>query len=364
MSAQAARRPPAPRRRSVEDVIKTYLGAAAAHPERADRVYRDAARTLAGLAQDPLNRPFKSILEGAALEFAGASAGWQAPPVVDDFRELLVDTAAAREALGGTREDLAVEAGRRVVAEAHEAHPRVKITPPSLDWACLGRAGKYKFNPTDEERAAGIIGQGTLAFWQGSKDEAQAATVDVALLAAPPTPSGLPSFLYSVRPFVSVEYGSDGGKAQVTYDLSLGRRITVVGNYVSVLVGMDPPAPGLLSAVISVEASIGMFAAPSVAPVVRTTYIDLSTGSTSALLPIPLKAAQLLPLVTSAVGGTSTVRFYGFGDVGATMPVGSVSYPATSWPVPVPGDAFFFTVTNATGVVAGSRYRLPWQLSL
>ena len=345
----------------IQDLTATFLGAAAAHPERAPQIYRRAAETFTGLASDRKNRAVARHLHEVAQEFAEAA---QRPPTEEDFHDLLRETAQAYEEVGDDPLDLL--ARRREIHEVRSPTPRVSIAPASFtEDVTLGRAGIFTYAPSAAEIVNGIKQSDTLAFWQGQKAEAQAVTVDVGLISQNfPLPTVTPLPTDNARPYGIVEYGSDGNRTSVKFDVGFGVRFTVVGNYVSVMVGMDPPMSGSPAAQLSIGASLGLFAAPSQAPVFLTGYVDdLGVGASTGFIQRPQKAIQLGPIQTDATGGTTTLEFYHIG--GGAAPLYRLEYPSgtlSASPIPLAGDVGFLKLINNTGGVA--NYRLPFQLSL
>lgn len=184
----------------------------------------------------------------------------------------------------------------------------------------------------------------------------------------PPPPVPVPQTAGQViRPYVEVEFGSDGNRSKVTFDLGRGNRLTVPANYLSVTIGMNPPPNGhAANDPIIVGASIGAFGAPSQAPLLSTQYIDgLAAGAVSTFMQIPLKAVQLLPILTTLpMGGTLTVSFFDYGGalIGQTFFQQGANYAAS--PIPLPGDAVFVQVQSAASNVAPATIRLPFELSM
>jgi hypothetical protein len=352
----------------IEQIAQSFLGAAAANPQQKHEICRQAAYTFMGLAQDPKNARASQQLAEVGLQFARASADSR-PPVMDDFADLLQETAAAYEAAGPWGDDpMDLIAMRREIHE--DRTPRtpgqIFITPESFNKdATLGRSQKIKWAPTDEEKFNGIQQSQTVAFWQGVKKEAQAMTVDVSLgfLPAIQQQTDTPFDTLNNRAFVEIEFGSDGNRNRFQADLGNGRRITVAGNYVSAIVGMDPPRVGFTSQVIEAGASIGAFAAPSRAPVIRTVYFDdLLTGSSAPLTPIPLRATELLPIVYQGPNLGNFVLY--FADAGGNK-VATYRFAAPygiTTPIALPGDAVFVTFDNNTGSTI--QVRLPFELSV
>jgi hypothetical protein len=290
--------------------------------------------------------------------------------VIEDFEDLLRETHAAYDAAGPWGDDPMDLIARR--REIHEDRtPRlpgqVYITPESFNMdVTLGRSQKIKWQPTDEDKLNQIQQSQTVAFWQGVKKEAQAMTVDVSLgfLPAIQQQTDTPFAMLDNRAFAEVEFGSDGNRNKVILDLARGQRLTVVGNYISVVVGMEAPRAGFASQVIEAGASIGAFAAPSRAPVIRTLYFDdLTAGSSAPLTPIPLKASELLPMVYQGPNlGAVSIFFTDAG--GNKVATYDFAPPRTAprIPIAIPGDAVYVTIDNLVGSTI--QVRLPFELSL
>ena len=348
----------------MDSLVRTLVGAArdASSPGTRQVVCQQAAATLAGLALDPRNARLTRSLNQAAMEFAAAARRSEEapPPTVDDFEELLEETAEAYQQVGGHAMDV-IARRREIHEERKPGGPHVSITPESFNTDVpLGRYVVLKYRPTEEEKSVGIVESQTVAFWQGFKPEAQAATVDVAMTLPPSFTGTDATDVREARPYGVVEYGSDGNKTSAKFDIGLGTRFTVVGNYVSVLVGMDPVDTG--STPYTVGASIGVFAAPSVAPVTCTLYANSVPNGGSVLLKRPARATQLLYVATSAMAGSTRLDFLGANGVGfvytVVVPVGTLAMT----PIPFANDVGAVLVTNNTGIAA--TYRLPCQLAL
>lgn len=371
-----------------QKIADTFVGMAAKAPNnqaRADILRRGAA-TFADMASSPEAKDprVKSYLTTMGLNFAGAAAEAQQAQnsTTSDFTQLMRDTAEAYRQLGPeesvwSQASMSALAQMPNVTQAQDPNssPRVSIAPATFNVnATLGRSVTVKYNPSPEEITAGIQQSQTVAFWQGKKEEAQAMTVDIGTVAFPtPRPHAVPR--PSARPYAQILYGSDGNTQNtVTLDVGLGRRITVVGNYISVLVGMDPPlsTTGVTqpAQAMSLGASIGAFAAHSQAPIFRSVYFDdLDSGGVSEFFPIPLRADLLWPPVPTAspgIGGAYTgviqVFFYDFGGT----PIGQWTWDFSTphmpiGAVPVPPDAFVFAVSTT---VNNTFMRVPFQLSL
>lgn len=351
-----------PRRPGPMQLAQEFIGAAKAHPEIAAQILGTAAQTFAGLANQQRDVGLGRQLQAIAQEFSGAAR--QASR--DDFREILAETA---EALEESASDIDVAAIRDQIHEAGASGSgsHVSIAPKTFKAGStvLGRQTTIKYNPTEAEKENGIQQIGPLLYWLGDKEESAAFTVDINLVSTPhKDPTLSPSFPAVARSYAEITYGSDGNRTTVVCDAGYGVRMTGVGNYCSVLVGMDAPIEGTNGAIISFGASLGMFAAPSQAPVIRTRYLDLiGDDTTSDLIERPAKASQLLWPQTNATAGSFGLAFYGATGTNELLyvvkiPVGTVSIT----PIPLTADVAFVAVINKTGDIAS--FRLPFELSM
>lgn len=363
----------------VKRLAKEFVEAARRRPEIAPAILRKGAATFAALASDPQNAHAVRQLTAIGLDFAGAAAQVQErAATTNDFTQLLRESAQAWEELGPDAA-FSMHAAQDVQALAREVHESelpgqyVSIQPHTFlnKDATLGRSAMITYNPTEEQKTQGIQQMQTVAFWQGSKTESQAMTVDFGNTLPPVSPSSpkAPSTV-SARPFAIVQYGADGNtQNSVIVDIGLGRRATVVGNYISVLVGMDPPPVGQTAAVpvLTLGASIGTFTAHSIAPITRTVYIDnLAAATVSEFFVIPQRAVQLLPPFAASPTDTLEVFFGAYNGVTVAewRCVYSPNTPFLS-PIPVPADAYFVRVRSAQGVAFPSvGIKLPFELSL
>lgn len=375
---------------NAKEIVGRYLGAAQKHPNNRAEIFRDGAYAFIGMAQDPKNARASAKLAKIALGFANQATA-ERPPTMNDFNDLLRETHDAfhevgdnppndEDALIGGDDPMDLIARRSEIQAARTVvHPgQVSIAPETFDdKATLGRSALITFAPTNDQINQGIVNYQTVAFWQGKKKEAQAMTVDASLGVLPPIMASAdgPGLSINNRPYVEVEFGSDGNRNKVQYDLGTGRRCTVVGNYIALALGMDPPygsdftppAP-YASQVITVGGSIGCFAATSSAPLIRTLYVDQLPRTTSTqYLPIPLRASYLLPIQTSVqvgVTGTLTIYFLDAGGNALTQFHYAQSPAVPQQFTPVPGDAAYVQVENDLVGQAVVNVRLPFQLSL
>ena len=353
---------------SAKQLADRFVEAARQNPNDRSEIFRRAADTFMGLAMDPKNARASRQLHAIGIEFVGAAHS-ERPPVMDDFTDILRETETAYNQVGDDPLDL--HARRREIHDVNTAlGPGEQfITPPSFNRdATLGRTAKIKFNPTEEEIKNDILQIQTVAFWQGVKKEAQAMTVDASLGFSPsvnlPGDIDVNAVAVNARPYGEIEYGSDGNRQKARFDLALGTRFTVVGNYIALTIGMEAPPKNFTSPVITGGASIGAFAAPSIAPVILTVFVDgLGANAATPVIPIPLRAKVLLPLQSNmALNETALLVFYDIGGNTRTIVNYKQDYNQPMQPIPITGDIAFMTVGNQAAVAR--NFRLPFQLSL
>jgi hypothetical protein len=361
---------------AIKRIAHQFIDAANKNPVRAPEILRHAAATFAGLATDPKNVRAARRLTAIGLDFAGAAAQAQEQAeqhaTVNDFTQLLRDSQKAWDELGpdasfGTGAAMDAMAIQQGISQAQDPGmaPRVSIAPASFNKdTTLGRSATVAFAPTASQIQQGITESQTVAFWQGVKQEAQAMTIDFGTVLPPIIP--FPSKTGpnpDARPYAQILYGSDGNtQNKAILDVNLGRRITVVGNYISVLVGMDPPF--LDQAILTLGASIGAFAAPSQAPAIRTVYFDeLGANTFSEPTPLPIRATQMLAPITSPDLGNFGVLFIRFTGLGGQI-VGQWKWDYTTNtippPTPIMGDYYGFQLSYTVK----ATIRVPFQLSL
>jgi hypothetical protein len=370
---------------NAKSIAAQFIGEARRNPRMAPTILRRAAATFAGAATDPRNQHIQQKLTAIGLDFAGAAAqAAEKQASQSDFRTLLEQTAAAWDEIGPEAAMMASGAldataqQRSDVATQALAENAVSIQPASFlnKDATLGRSATVTFNPSPDQIQQNILSSQTVAFWQGAKKESQAMTVDIGTVIPGVEVSSNNRFVSAVsaRPFAILQYGADGNtQNSIPVDVGLGRRITVVGNYISVVVGMDPPRPRVgrvffSPAVLTIGASIGTFAAESQAPVIRSLYFDtLVAGAFSDAVPLPLRATYLLPPMGASTTDTLTVRFL---DVSKEL-IGEFAYTFSPvgpfmTPYPVPASAYWVAVKSATGVGSSGTNSVivPFQLSL
>lgn len=361
---------------TAKSIADQFIGAARENPSGREEIFKRAANTFMGLAMDPKNARSSQQLAKIGMDFATA-ASVERPATMSDFTDLLNTT---RQAFEETGEDPMGAIARRAEIQAANTpvNPgQISIAPETFDEkSTLGRSAQITYQPTNDDIINGIVQRQTVAFWQGKKKEAQAMTVDVSLGFLPAVlqaNDGTPFARQNNRPYAEIEFGSDGNRNLFQMDLGLGKRVTVVGNYVSVNIGMDPPfqpvAPpfNFTTKPITVGASIGAFAAPTAAPLIRTVYMDhLVANNGSAFLPIPLRAAQLLPIQSDLNPNLAnqTIEFAIY-DIGGNE-LSQFTYLAARnfqmSPIPIYGDAAYIAATLNNGPT--TNVRLPFQLSL
>ncbi len=335
-----------------------------APPAAQAEILRGGAYTFMGLAHDPRNVKAQQQLAKIGLGFAGAAMRAQSA-TMDDFVDLLQETRAAYEQTDNAMDEISLR--RQIHDERTPPDPgHISIAPSSFNKdATLGRSAVIKFAPTNDDIAKGIVQQQNVAFWQGVKKEAQAMTVDASLGFLPAFPfQGENPPTINNRPYVEVEYGSDGNRTKIKFDLALGNRCTAVGNYLAVTIGMDPPRLESDTTELTVGASIGAFSAPSQSPLICSAYIDDLVGLTgSNPIPIPLKAVQLLPMQSNAaLAETSSIEFLDYGGALMYQVFYQQSGTSAMQPIPIAGDVSFVRVNNPSAFVR--NYRLPFQLGL
>jgi len=356
---------------SAKKLADQFLAAARKSPGDRPEICRRAAYTFMGLAQDPKNVRSSGQLAQIGMHFATA-AHRERPPVMDDFNDLLQETVVAYNEVGDDQMDL-ISRRREIHDERTPSDPgRISIAPESFNRdATLGRSAVITSNPTPEQITQGITQSQNVAFWQGVKKEAQAMTVDTNFGFPPASnPGVLELLLVSIfaRTYADIEYGSDGNRTKVRCDIGLGNRATVVGNYIAVTVGMDPPPTGgfSTSAVVTCGASIGAFAAPSSAPVLRTVFIDELLVGGLAFSQIPLKAVQLLPIQSNLPLGDTLI--ISFRSIKSATPIVRFFYTQasniSSQPIPIPDDIAFVHVESPLTNSGACQARLVFQLAL
>lgn len=352
----------------IDDVVGVAEGGP---PEAAAEVYGDAARSFRAFARQPQYRNLAAVLAAHANEFDARAQSYRAfhatgptrqrPVTRIDIDEQERDLAQAHAEVGEL-DDLEIKARRNQLAKLRDHLRRVSIAPESVteDSCRLGNQVQVKFNPTQADRVNHITSQDTVVLWQGKKVEAQAFTVDAGVTTVPALSSGV-----SCRPFGIITYGSDGFQMSFTFDVQLGVRLTGVGNYCSVLVGMGAPRSTLDSGVMTIGASLGFFAATSQAPVTFSTYLDAlaaapaPAAASTTQIARPSRASFLLPPQASDPNGSTQLDFYDYsGAIVNTLLFANGTVVA---PIPLFGEIASVAVTNRGANVG--NFRLPWQLS-
>ncbi len=102
------------------------------------------------------------------------------------------------------------------------------------------------------------------------------------------------------------------------------------------------------------------------APVILTEYIDeLLVNHRTERLPVPLKAAMLLPVQSNlALNETLTFSFYDYGGHHIADVFYKQSNTSTMAPIPITGDIAFIRVKNDAGNANAAIIRLPYQLAM
>lgn len=373
MTAPARRRGPPRPPPTIDDHRRAVYARANKSPGHAGSILGQAADHYARLAQDPRNRAAAQRLHNLAQEFAEQAQQQQHLGAIDDFHEeQLIEAMDAHQM--GAPDDLDLVAVRQQLAEAG-APMRVTIAPES--WSrntALGRYSMFKYAPSAEEHKLGIRQEDTLVIWPGLKHEAQAFTADFSLAnaavfpAVPDDPAAEPTLV--ARPYGFIEYGSDGAKTRVLFDIGFGTRVTVAGNYIAAGAGMsappdaDPDDPDLEieNMQLRIGCSLGAFAAPSVSPVTFTGYVDrLANVGLSDPIQRPIKATFLLPLVSDIGAGSTNINFLDF-NCKILYTVTWFGGTIAAAPIPLSPDVAYVRLLNNTG--SRASYRVVFQLAL
>lgn len=354
----------APQKKSLRQMADEVVAAARRDPANARTILGAAAQRFATMGLDRRNARHARDLEALAQWFASAALGSKS-----DFDERLYNSIEAYRM--GADSDMELVAIEQQIRQ-EEGPPHSSVTPASFTKdTALGRYADFKYAPTEQEYSLGVRQEDTLAVWPGRKEEAQAFTLDFTLTnpaqypPVPDDPDVEPQFLG--RPYGFVEYGSDGVKTRVLFDIGFGTRFTVVGNYIAAGAGMGP-IPGLdadpptISQMLRIGCSLGAFAAPSTAPVTYTAFVDdLGIGLLSDPIQRPVKAVALLPLLCDINAGSTNINFL---DYNAKI-IYVTSWPAntiSASPIPLSPDVAYVRLTNNTGDTAS--YRVVFQLAL
>lgn len=383
------------------ELAKRFIGEAQKNPAEREEIFRKAAYTFVGLAQNPKNVKSQEKLSKIGLDFAHAANREKEHFTTDDFTDLLTETHQAYNEVGDDPQDL--QARRRQIHDERDpGHAKqIAITPESFNTdATLGRSALITGIPTPEQAKQGITQSQNVAFWQGTKKETQAMTVDVSLgsfpspqinlniysaVAPPPvlflSPGNplanypnlrnfgtvqegqIPLFTHGTvgtraQVIGEVEYGSDGNRNKVRFDIGYGRRFTVIGNYIAVTVSVDGE-----SQVYTAGASIGAFAAPTPAVLTYTQRIDQLPTAQRTIFQLPLRASAMLPVLsTMLLAETSKIDFLNDqGEVITSSYFTQTIVPGNT-PVPLSPDVAFVQITN--GGAFANNFRLPFQLSM
>lgn len=351
----------------LQDLVDEVIGAAEeAGPEHAEGILVDAADQFREAARQRENQNIAAVLAARANEFEARAQAYRAfttEPVpvqpratVDDFHELERDQAVAHAQVGRL-DDLEIKAARNAIRKMRHGRLRVSIAPESIteDTWRLGNQVNVKFAPTQADMINQIKVSDTVVLWQGTKVEAQSFTIDVGVTGVPALNSGV-----SCRPFGIVTYGSDGYQMSFTFDVNLGVRLTGVGNYCSVLVGMGAPRAGVPSGVMSIGASLGFFAATSQAPVTFTNYVDgLVAAGASTPIARPSRGSFILSPQSSDVNGQMQLDFIDYaGSIRTSLFFASGTVVS---PIPVAPEIAGVVLNNKGANTA--NFTIPWQLS-
>lgn len=388
----------------LREAVSEVLGAVAQNPAAAPGIFGEAARRFRIMAGDPKNMEISDKLNQAASKFAEKARQKTPARFGTDFEVLLRDAVTAHEnnpsgddldfygrlanvqeaatdetagddedeegddedddeSVGGT---LGIArpgqpSGPGVVSNEPTFH--LKAAPPSVTGNTpLGRSAKLKINPTQQEIQQGIKPSETVILWQGNKFESQTMTVDIGILQPLPQQT---TTLGTVTAYAQIEYGADGAKELVYVDVGFGTRLTVAGNYLSVLVGVkDPYNVGTVSyPPIVVSASMGFFAATSTAPVIYTEFVNQLADNAQVRLQRPFRSAVMYPPQLWPQGKcqidfatlSQTVSRYNFDTTTANQ---------TTAPIVLSNDTFYIGVRNTSGDGFPRAIRLIFQLAL
>jgi hypothetical protein len=349
-------------------IIEDVIGAAESNPEAAAEIYADAAMKFRQHALRRENFESRGLLAAKANEFEALGVSHvyrlpEQPTTVNDFDELEAEHAQAMREVGHL-DDLEVRARRDRLQSVRTDKLRMSITPESItDKTALGRQITVKYAPTQADKLINITDADTVVLWQGSKTEAQAFSVDVGVVTSPAIGTQV-----SCRPYGIITYGSDGWQNSYRFDIGQGTRLTGVGNYCSVLVGMDAPGFGLPSGQMTLGAGLGTFAATSLAPVTLTSYVEgirvVPDLNNNVDVVMPVKAKLLLPPQCSDVNTLTQIDFY---DIAGNLLYSLQFLSGTIVsPIPLSNDFAYVKVTRlstSSGPVYAT-YRLIWQLAL
>jgi hypothetical protein len=340
-------------------------------PAAAPEIYANAANELRSYARQPPLRHLAAVLASSANEFDARGQSYRAfnaqrqnlqgPVTKDDFEEQEEQQALAHERAGHL-DDFEVRAARNEIRDRQQGRNSVSIFPEMVkDSTSLGYQINVKFNPTVNDTKNNIVQQGTVVFFQSNKFETQAFSIDIGVPGVPPLGTGV-----SCRPFGIITYGADAFQMSFTFDTQLGARLTGVGNYCSVLVGMGPPRvplaplPPLLSGVMTIGASLGWFPSISKVPVTFTSYIDdLAPGVATAQIVRPSRASAILPPQSSDPNGSWQIDQLDYSGVVRSTVLFAAS--TVVFPIPVSPETASIIVTNKGAVVATTT--IPWQLA-
>lgn len=294
---------------NLDHVIGQVAAQATNNPHLARNIYRQAAANLRLAATYPEHAHQAAAMHSVANDFSRYEAtvtqvaeAYEARGEFGQIRAKL-DEIRSQSGAYNDMEDLAnLDEAMRPGGSSGGAQP-ISIAPvDTMSRGVLGSAKQITYAPTQDQITAGIQQEQNVLQWQGNKFQTQAFTIDLDVTALP-YPFNLtapvnqdPALPVSVssRPYAKILIGADGLQSQpVKVDLGLGLRLTGAGNFVSINVGMDPPAPGQNSALITCGARMGFFSAPSKQPVTLTNYIDALPAGEFQTIQRPVRAAEV-----------------------------------------------------------------------
>ena len=196
-------------------------------------------------------------------------------PYVDDWQQLLRDRAKA--AIGPNGQllddfDQEFELGQQKTADAQAVAPPANTNPPSSITAILGGQAQVSANQPPIE----------VARWVGDDTEATNVTINV----GPVSPQNtFANTNYSYRNYARVQFGTRGFLLPVEVDLGQGCQFTVSGSMVTVALAVDPNPNATFNQSAQLVGMMSFRQANRTAPITRTRYIDLLTGSEDVLVP-------------------------------------------------------------------------------
>jgi hypothetical protein len=173
----------------------------------------------------------------------------------------------------------------------------------------------------------------------------------------PPTPAP-----YDYSPYCILSSGAgDIGGDLFEVDVDTGGRVTLAGSFLTVKVAMDAPLTGYNAGTMNIAAYIGLFAAPSVAPVKRTRRTDtVADGTNSSDLIIPPRSKQIMPILCSDKSATGEVHIQNAN--GNDLAAWLFSSGTTIASVPLPLGAYKVVIKNTSGFPAS--FQVPFQIGV